>query len=135
MKNIHKLLEKMQMRRKVALVDFDGVIHGFRQGWKDGVPYDEPVPGCKEALEKLRAKGYRIYIHSARFCPIIEFNKPCWPDQEQVKLVTEYLRKHHIPFDGLIPKAIGDVYIDDNAIRCNPFEEPENSWEEVLKKC
>lgn len=120
---------------KSAGVDFDAVIHGYKDGWKDGVPYDDPVPGAKEALEELRKRGYKIYIHSARFAPDMTLFGQNNTDPEQVQLVKEYLDKHEIPYDGFMPKRAFNVYIDDRAIRVNPLKEPEFSWENALKFC
>jgi hypothetical protein len=46
-------------------VDFDGVIHGYRQGWRDGAIYDEPVPGALDALRTLMA-DYAVFVHTTR---------------------------------------------------------------------
>lgn len=49
-----------------VLVDFDGVIHRYSQGWADGSAYDEPVPGAAEALADLEETGYEIVVFSTR---------------------------------------------------------------------
>jgi hypothetical protein len=48
------------------LVDFDGVIHGYSQGWLDGSAYDSPKEGAKDALQTLTDKGYEVVIFSTR---------------------------------------------------------------------
>jgi hypothetical protein len=52
--------------RKRALVDFDGVLHGYSRGWADGTVYDPPVPGACEGLAHLEADGYEVVIFSTR---------------------------------------------------------------------
>ncbi|MFZ9498824.1 MAG: hypothetical protein ACO28S_02445 [Bacteroidia bacterium] len=47
-------------------IDFDGVLHGYSQGWQDGRIYDPPVAGSREALEAMKAQGWKIYIYSTR---------------------------------------------------------------------
>jgi hypothetical protein len=46
-------------------VDFDGVIHAYRQGWQDGDIYDEPVPGAFTALRALM-RVHAVFIHTTR---------------------------------------------------------------------
>ena len=49
-----------------VLVDFDGVIHRYSGGWKDGSTYDSPVFGAKDALQELVDEGYKVVIFSTR---------------------------------------------------------------------
>lgn len=46
-------------------VDFDGVIHAYREGWRDGTIYDAPIPGAFESLRALMER-YAVFIHTAR---------------------------------------------------------------------
>lgn len=59
--------------RKTICVDFDGVIHFYGDGWKEGVIYDFPVPGSLEWLRSLightNEKGeheFEVAIYSSR---------------------------------------------------------------------
>lgn len=65
---------------KTIAVDFDGVIHAYSRGWDDGSIYDPPLPGAIEALRKLMADGYAVFVHTTR--------EP-WP-------VANWLRVHGI---------------------------------------
>jgi hypothetical protein len=48
-------------------IDFDGVIHRYSNGYKDGSIYDSPVPGAKEfILECMYDKGWAVVIFSTR---------------------------------------------------------------------
>lgn len=49
-------------------LDFDGVIHSYKSGWKGAhVIPDDPVPGAIEAiLGYLNAGGLEVAIHSSR---------------------------------------------------------------------
>lgn len=51
--------------RKTIAIDFDGVIHRYRNGWFDGTIYDEPRIGAFESIEKLMQK-YNVFILSTR---------------------------------------------------------------------
>lgn len=53
------------MSKPILCVDFDGVIHWYRNGWQDGVIYDEPVPGSFAFLEAA-SKQFKICIYSSR---------------------------------------------------------------------
>jgi hypothetical protein len=46
-------------------IDFDGVIHAYRQGWHDGTIYDEPIPGAFDALRALLAE-HPVAVFTAR---------------------------------------------------------------------
>jgi hypothetical protein len=53
------------MSKYTICLDFDGVIHAYRHGWKDGTVYDAITDGFFEwAIEA--AKTYRLVIHSSR---------------------------------------------------------------------
>ena len=46
-------------------VDFDGVIHWYREGYQDGTIYDPPAPGALDALRTLMTR-YAVYVHTTR---------------------------------------------------------------------
>lgn len=46
-------------------VDFDGVIHAYSDGWRDGTIYDGPLPGALESLHELR-KQFAVFVHTSR---------------------------------------------------------------------
>lgn len=113
-------------KSKTLAVDFDGVIHSYRNGWQDGSIYDEPVKGAKEALSELIKDGYEVLIYSTRCNP--EYLEPGDPDR--VKDVKDYLEKHEIPYSkihvGGKPKAY--AYIDDRAITFK------GNWDETVNQ-
>ena len=47
-------------------IDFDGVIHSYKQGWTGETPEDEPMPGVEDALQKLESDGWKLVIMSTR---------------------------------------------------------------------
>lgn len=49
-----------------VLVDFDGVIHAYSQGWADGTVYDQPMVGARPALQMMEDAGYEVVIFSTR---------------------------------------------------------------------
>jgi O-methyltransferase involved in polyketide biosynthesis len=48
----------------VAL-DFDGPIHQYTSGWRDGSIYDPPTPGAIEAIRDL-ADQHAVFVHTCR---------------------------------------------------------------------
>lgn len=51
---------------KTIAIDFDGVIHRYSQGWKDGSIYDKPNERAFAYIEKLMHDGYAVFIFSTR---------------------------------------------------------------------
>jgi len=54
--------------KNAIAIDFDGVIHKYSEGWKDGTIYDDPVEGAQSALMKLKT-DYWVYIFTSRDVP------------------------------------------------------------------
>ena len=92
-------------------IDLDGTLAGY-DGWKGADHFGAPLPGAREALAGLRARGWRIIIFTTR------------GDREKV---GAYLRRHGLMFDyinehpdqpaGTNPgKPFAHVYVDDRAV-------------------
>lgn len=47
-------------------IDFDGVIHDYKEGWRDGSIYGDSIPGAMESIRSLMDKGFSVFIHSTR---------------------------------------------------------------------
>ena len=95
-------------------VDFDGVLHRYSKGWNKGSIYDPPVKGAKEAMEKLREEGHKLYIFTVRSNTL--FHKK--DKLDQAKAMKEWLELHQIPYDKIwtYGKPMADLFIDDRAI-------------------
>lgn len=53
--------------KKIICVDFDGVIHWYRDGWKGGEIYDLPVPGVLDWLDMMTLHDdIQIAVYSSR---------------------------------------------------------------------
>lgn len=46
-------------------IDFDGVVHTYSKGWRDGTIYDPPIPGALESLRALM-DTYAVAIFTTR---------------------------------------------------------------------
>ena len=97
-------------------VDFDGVIHRYSRGFQDGSIYDEPMPGAKAALARLKKKWW-VYIYTTRAS-----------NKAGRFAVEAWLQKHDLAFDEVVShKPIAFAYIDDRAIR---FE----TWNQTIQE-
>lgn len=47
-------------------LDFDGVVHGYSEGWQGGEIYDDPVPGAFDAIRELLEAGLSVFIFTSR---------------------------------------------------------------------
>lgn len=117
MKSIQLFLEQEHFRKPVLAIDFDGVIHRYNQGWKDGSIYDIPVPGVKESLEKL-SKKYTLVIHSARA-----------RSKTQIRMIQDWLTKNNLSqyISRIEPKIVAKLYVDDLGVTFK-------NWDQALKE-
>jgi hypothetical protein len=111
-------LESLGIERRIKTIclDFDGVIHSYRSGWKgeSNIP-DPPIHGVREAISHLR-KRYRVVIHSSRSAT-----------EEGCDAIRKWLARHDIEVDDVCmhkPPAL--VYVDDRAI---PFT---GDWQQTI---
>jgi hypothetical protein len=96
---------------KTIAVDFDGVIHRYRDGWQGGEIYDDMMPGCFEAIGKLKDKGYRVVVFTSR---------------KNLVPVRDWLENHFdYPLEVTNEKPPAIAYIDDRGIRFT-------NWTDIL---
>lgn len=113
------------MIRKTIAVDFDGVIHTYEDGWRDGTIYGSVVEGCREALQRLMNTGCDIVIYSTRTDPkdvggVLQSG--------QLAEMHRWLTENKVPFTRIhfgAGKPLSWAFIDDRAIRFN-------SWVQTL---
>lgn len=102
---------------RTIAVDFDGVVHAYSQGWKDGTIYDVLIPGAVTALTALMVDN-PVFIFTAR-----EVTSVCeWLEKE-----TPFSTTDEVPEGGfwnergtlLVTnrKLPAVAYVDDRAIR------------------
>lgn len=100
------------MEYKVIAVDFDGVIHDYKNPI-EGRRMGGEIFGTKDALKRIRAKGYKIVVFSV------------WGAES--KTITDFMKYYNLPFDEVTNiKPLADYYIDDKAIRFTNWEDALN---------
>ncbi len=93
------------MPNQTIALDFDGVLHRYGEGWKDGTIYDEPVVGAVDACWELRRRGYELVVFTAR---------------QGIAEIRTWLADHgfpekHMQVTNTKPPAL--FYVDDRGIR------------------
>ena len=88
--------------------DFDGVIHSYTSGFLgDDVIPDPPVPGIREAIDRLRAAGYEVVVLSSRSA-----------NRYGRAAMQDWLDRYGIVVDGIYShKPPARCYVDDRAVR------------------
>jgi len=118
-------MNNQKPKEKIAIIDFDGTLNKFE--FPDVGP---PEPHVKEALETLKAAGYKIKIHS---CQTATY----WgrPDErkQHIEMINDFMWKHRLPYDELIispfmDKPLATAYIDDRGV------EYDNNWLQIAEK-
>jgi len=107
-----------EMKKTIA-IDFDGVIHKYSEGWKNGEIYDIPNEGAIESITKLIQTGYRVVIFTCR-------------ESEQFSEIKEWLQRRGINYPTLQKieitnkKPIALIYIDDRGMRFTNWKDMMN---------
>jgi len=97
-------------------IDFDGVIHKYSMGWKDGSIYDDAIDGALETILKLSSK-YEVYIFTTRAreeLNQIGMIKDWLTNQAGAKELDPMFFMNLIITDKKLPAI---AYIDDRGIR------------------
>ena len=78
---------KLTLRRGLAVaVYFDGVLHKYSEGWKDGSIYDEPNMNAVDLMAILMKMEIPVFILSTR-------------DPDQINM---WWRKQHCPISSIV---------------------------------
>ena len=110
-----------------AMIDLDGTIHKYSQGYKDGTIYDEPYIGARDVIDYLRKNGYEIVIFTTRASKT-NAEELGGDHQDQINQVADWLDKNDIYYDKITAeKLAADFYIDDKAIHI-----PNGDWNVVM---
>jgi len=102
------------------IIDMDGTICSEEKTYSRSLATVKP--GAMEYINGLYDEGHTIIIYSAR----------SW---QEFEMTTEWLKINEIQYHQLIlGKPIGDVWIDDRAVRFNSWSETKNIIEDLRIK-
>lgn len=101
-------------KKKVLAVDFDETIAQYA----DYPDIGDPMEGVQEGLLKFRKAGWKIVIYT---CRLNGHNHKHEDYQKNKEQISEWLKKHEIPYDDFAEwregKIFADVYLDDKGWR------------------
>jgi len=113
--------------RGVVVVDLDGTICEHRYP-----AFGEPIAGAKEALQRLKAAGFWIVIHTVRTSSSWQATETYAPEVNSPEAVSTFLQRHQIPYDEIWmhDKPFAVAYIDDRGLRLTGNRSASN-WHEI----
>lgn len=122
------------MTKKTVLVDLDGVLADYSQGWKGLENIGDPLPGAVEFLRELREFA-RVVVYTTRCKAYPEgvpgpdgMPEPNRSDPEALaSIVKAWLDRHGFAYDEVYVgqgKPFGAAIIDDRAVSCEPQRYP-----------
>ena len=114
--------------RGIIVVDLDGTICEHRYP-----AFGEPIAGAKEALQRLKAAGFRIVIHTVRTSSAFQAAGLYEPEVNSPEAVSAFLQSHEIPYDEIWmhDKPLAIAYIDDRSVRL-VGNRAESNWHEIV---
>ena len=102
-----------ETKNRTLAIDFDGVIHSYKQEWTGQTPEDPPMEGVEEGLEILKKNGWNLVILSTRY------------EDEIWDWLEKYDLQHY--FDDVTNEKIpAKLYIDDRGYH---FE----NWKDTIE--
>lgn len=117
------------LKTKRVMIDFDKTIYSSKSGWNDGKLNDEPFRGAKEAINKLKEKGYEIVIFTSRASEgnAKEYD---YDLEDEIQSIKNYLANAGIYFDRITgDKLAADFYIDDKVVLIK-----NGNWDAVMSQ-
>lgn len=111
---------KLTLKKGHAVAfDFDGVIHRYSEGWKDGSIYDEPNMEVVRYMNFLMDLGIPVFILSTRDPDQITmwWNKQCY-SHRAAKILPDCAFWKNTDVVGVTNRKLpAQIYIDDRAYR------------------
>lgn len=109
------------------VIDIDDTICYTKHGYKDAkTKYGEALPNIKviEGMRKLKSKGFKIILHTAR--RMLTFDGDINKIIDDVgDITTDWLERHEVPYDELVwgKPYSSTFYVDDKAMNLSEFIE------------
>lgn len=137
-------------KNRTIAVDFDGVIHRYSEGWRDGTIYDPPKEGAIDSVLRLMDKGFSVFIHTTRnpgqIVRWLQSSKRCGHSDfdESVCAMSPYSVRRVYPWErfwnktnvlGVTKRKLpAMLYIDDRGWQFSKWSDPE-LWDAVRRLC
>lgn len=104
---------------KTISIDFDGVIHDYKNGYKDGTIYGDLVPGAKEFIINAHKAGHPMFIMSTRNpVQILAWVQDKIPEVTFAILVNPGTFYNNKKLVGITNKKLAaHIYIDDRGYK------------------
>lgn len=114
--------------RGTIVVDLVGTICEHRYP-----AFGEPIAGAKEALQRLKAAGFWIVVHTVRTSSAFQAAGLYEPEINSSEAVSAFLQSHAIPYDEIWmhDKPLAIAYIDDRSVRL-VGNRSESNWHEIV---
>lgn len=114
---------------RTIAIDFDGVLHRYGDGYKDGTAYDIPNEGAKETLKYLM-RDYAVFVFSTRPMEMIEAWLKVHMPSIATEIIPETTELRFWETKGVLGisrvKLPAIAYIDDRAIRFTNWRDMRN---------
>lgn len=120
-------IENVEQAYRRIMIDFDGTINKYSNGWNDGkIDEEEPFEDAKESIDKLKSLGFEIVIFTSRASKTHNINPS---SKELIQKIKEWLDKYNIYYDFITAEKLPAlIYIDDKGFRFT------GNWKYVMKE-
>lgn len=130
--DLRRVLDIPDAALRTVAVDFDGVIHRYSRGIRDGTCYDDPMPGAIPAINELMRVRPVAVLTARPLGMVAEWfvvHAPAFPLYVDHGLHREWWSE---PGTILVTnrKIVAQHYIDDRALRFH--DAPEYGWDHML---
>lgn len=128
--------------KPILCLDFDGTIHDYKHGWKEGVIYGNVTPGFFEWADRAKEK-FKLVVYSSRSCTeaglkamrdwmVKQLGEKFLVLKDENPAVLEAYIDQHFEFTATKPPAW--LTIDDRCIRFEGnWSDPELDPEAMIK--
>jgi hypothetical protein len=104
-------------RKPILCIDFDGVIHDCREGWKDGSIYGDVTPGFFRWATEAK-QLFKLVVYSSRSKDALQLEEmKRWLEARIAESMFSGVMIDDFEFSGVKPPAF--LTIDDRCVRFN----------------
>ena len=122
------------MADPVLVVDLDGTIAKYENGFQGDTIIEEPIIKVVNVLHRLYDEGWIIRIHSCR-CNL-QFQPKDNPELPY-RVIMDYMKDNGIKWTNIVHQIEGkpyaDVYLDDRSAGYNPNWTEEEMYNEIIE--